>query len=150
MKKLLAFVMCIFCLSIVGCSSDSKKEEPKQEVKQEQQVDFQKAADTAIHEVLDDAEIVSIKHEGTILTIELDETKIKDNGVKIPIKEVQISRVSAVGDKIVDVPGFDDAVKTVVVKFQDGKKVEMPTSIIKKNDYGMRFFPSDFIDKNLK
>ena len=35
MKKLLAFVMCIFCLSIVGCSSDSKKEEPKQEVKQE-------------------------------------------------------------------------------------------------------------------
>lgn len=151
MKKLLAIMMCLLSLALVGCGDDKKKEEPKQEVKQEQQVDFQKAVEAAVHEVLEDAEIVSVKHEGTTLTIALDETKIKkQNGIELPLKDVQVSRVSAIGDKIVDVQGFDNAVKTVIVTFKDGKKVEMPTSIIKKNDYGMRYFPSDFIDKNLK
>lgn len=151
MKKLLAIMMCLLSLALVGCGDENKKEEPKQEVKQEQQVDFQKAAEAAVHEVLEDAEIVSVKHEGTTLTIALDETKIKkQNGIELPLKDVQVSRVSAIGDKIVDVQGFDNAVKTVIVTFKNGKKIEMPTSIIKKNDYGMRYFPSDFIDKNLK
>lgn len=152
MKKKLAMLLASLAIfSLTGCGDEKKPEQPAVATQQESKVDFQKATEDAVHKALNDEEIVSVKHDGAILSIELDETKIKQtDGTNIPIEMLQVQRVSAVGDKIVSIPNFDDAVKTVIVKFHDGKKVELPTSIIKKNDYNMRFFPSEYIEKNLK
>ena len=71
------------------------------------------------------------------MTINLDETQIKNNGFNTPQIDILATRVTAVGDKVVDIPGFDEAVESVVVKFRCGKMIEMPTSIIKTNEYNI-------------
>lgn len=111
---------------------------------------FQKAADAAVHEALESGEIISVNYKDSILTINLDETQIKNDGFNTPQIDILATRVTAVGDKVVDIPGFDEAVERVVVKFRCGKMIEMPTSIIKTNEYNMRYFPNAYIYDNLK
>lgn len=50
--------------------------------------------------------------------------KLKNNGFNTPQIDILATRVTAVGDKVVDIPGFDEAVESVVVKFRCGKMIE--------------------------
>lgn len=165
MSKTKRLIGAVCIIAFIGCFATTPTKKPeavtppevKQEVKTETVQDtsgkeelFQKSADAAVHKVLNAEEIISVKYEGTTLVIDLDETKIKSNANKIPMKDIMVGRVSAIGDKIVTIPGFDEAVKNVVVTFKDGKKVDLPTSIIKTNEQNMRYFPNKYISDNLK
>ena len=60
--------------------------------------------------------------------------KLKHNGFNTPQIDILATRVTAVGDKVVDIPGIDEADESVVVKFRCGKMIEMTTTIIKTNE----------------
>lgn len=163
LKRIIGWI-CI--ASFIGCyiATPDKKPDPEPTLNVEQETEtvkteaasqksdnsFQQAADIAVHKALAPEEIIDVKYEDSILTIKLDETKIAADGVNIPQIDILAGRVTAIGDKIADIPGIDETVKSVVVEFKNGKKIEMPTNIIKTNEYNMRYFPSAYIYDNLK
>lgn len=165
MKKLLSILM-VTCLVLVmaGCGDTSNPEE-KQEVTQTQEETKQEETAKPTEEpqkpteemksIEDYKKIVGMcvgeSDKITDLSIDAEKGLININlelGDPAPLtyEDLANSRISSITDELVD----DKAIQTIYISVKGVGDVELLSSQACTNEYGMKYFPIETIDKQLK
>lgn len=165
MKKLLSILM-VMCLVLVmaGCGDTSNPEE-KQEVTQTQEETKQEETAKLTEESQKPAEemksaedykktvgmCVGESDKITDLSIDAEKGLINislELGDPSPLtyEDLANSRVSSITDELLN----DKSIQIIHIDIKGIGKVEFLTSDATTNEYGLRYFPTELIDKQLK
>lgn len=165
MKKLLSILM-VTCLALtmVACGDAEKQTEPVEEATQEAtQIQEETAKPTEepqkpteeMKSIEDYKKIVGMcvgeSDKITDLSIDTEKGLININlelGDSAPLtyEDLASSRISSITDELVD----DKAIQTIYISVKGVGDVELLNSQACTNEYGMKYFPIETIDKQLK
>ncbi|WP_314882537.1 hypothetical protein [Filifactor alocis] len=161
MKKLLSILM-VTCLtlSMVACGDAEKQTEPVEETTQEatqtqEETEEPQKPTEEMKSIEDYKKIVGMcvgeSDKITDLSIDAEKGLININlelGDPAPLtyEDLASSRISSITDKLVD----DKAIQTIYISVKGVGDVELLNSQACTNEYGMKYFPIETIDKQLK